>query len=204
MAVFIARLGTTAAAAHQIAASLSAVLYMVPLSLSIACSARVSFWIGRGDLAQARRLVGMGLGLMASLAISLAALLWLLHNQLPSLFSRNPEVASTAAALLLWVALYHVADAIQAMCAFLLRCYRVTLLPLFIYGSVLWGMGLTGGYWLTYVGWSEVGMLGLNWQATQSASSFWAAATLALTLVSLCFCGLLWRAVRRPVAALGA
>jgi hypothetical protein len=90
MAVFIARLGTTAAAAHQIAASLSAVLYMVPLSLSIACSARVSFWIGRGDLAQARRLVGMGLGLMASLAISLAALLWLLHNQLPSLFSRNP------------------------------------------------------------------------------------------------------------------
>jgi MATE family multidrug resistance protein len=146
----------------------------------------------------------MGLGLMASLAISLAALLWLLHNQLPSLFSRNPEVASTAAALLLWVALYHVADAIQAMCAFLLRCYRVTLLPLFIYGSVLWGMGLTGGYWLTYVGWSEVGMLGLNWQATQSASSFWAAATLALTLVSLCFCGLLWRAVRRPVAALGA
>jgi MATE family multidrug resistance protein len=204
MAVFIARLGTTAAAAHQIAASLSAVLYMVPLSLSIACSARVSFWIGRGDLAQARRLVGMGLGLMASLAISLAALLWLLHKQLPSLFSRNPEVASTAAALLLWVALYHVADAIQAMCAFLLRCYRVTLLPLFIYGAVLWGMGLTGGYWLTYVGWGEVGMLGLNWQATQSASSFWAAATLALTLVSLCFCGLLWRAVRRPVAALGA
>ncbi len=204
MAVFIARLGTTAAAAHQIAASLSAVLYMVPLSLSIACSARVSFWIGRGDLAQARRLVGMGLGLMASLAISLAALLWLLHNQLPSLFSRNPEVASTAAALLLWVALYHVADAIQAMCAFLLRCYRVTLLPLFIYGSVLWGMGLTGGYWLTYVGWSEVGMLGLNWQATQSASSFWAAATLALTLVSVFFCGLLWRAARRPVAAVGA
>ena len=204
MAVFIARLGTTAAAAHQIAASLTAVLYMVPLSLSIACSARVSFWIGRGDLAQARRLVGMGLGLMASLAISLAGLLWLWHNQLPSLFSRNPEVASTAAALLLWVALYHVADAIQAMCAFLLRCYRVTLLPLFIYGTVLWGMGLTGGYWLTYVGWSEVGMLGLNWQATQSASSFWTAATLALLLVSLCFCGLLWRAVRRPVASVGA
>jgi MATE family multidrug resistance protein len=144
------------------------------------------------------------LSLMATLAVSLAALLWLLNNQLPSLFSRNPEVAGTAAALLLWVALYHVADAIQAMCAFLLRCYRVTLLPLFIYGTVLWGMGLAGGYWLTYVGGSEEGMLGLNWQATQSASSFWTAATLALLLVSLCFCGLLWRAVRRPVAALGA
>jgi hypothetical protein len=47
-------------------------------------------------------------------------------------------------------------------------------------------------------------MLGLNWQATQSASSFWAAATLALTLVSVFFCGLLWRAARRPVAAVGA
>lgn len=204
MAIFIARLGTTAAAAHQIAASLSAMLYMVPLSLSIACSARVSYWIGRGDLAQARRLVGMGLGLMATLAVSLACLLWLLHSHLPALFSRNPQVATTAATLLLWVALHQVADAMQAMCAFLLRCYRVTLLPLFIYGTVLWGMGLAGGYWLAYIGMGEVVMLGQNWQATQSASSFWAAATLALTLVSVCFCGLLWRAVRRPVAAISA
>jgi MATE family multidrug resistance protein len=46
MALFIARQGTTAAAAHQIAANMAAVLYMVPLSLAIATSTRVSYWLG--------------------------------------------------------------------------------------------------------------------------------------------------------------
>ena len=54
MALFIARLGTLASAAHQVAANLAAVLYMVPLSLAIATSARVSFWLGAGDRAGAR------------------------------------------------------------------------------------------------------------------------------------------------------
>ena len=74
MAVFIARLGTEAAASHQIAASMTAVLYMVPLSLSIATSSRVSFWIGRGDPAQARHLVMLGMGLGLGCAIGLAGL----------------------------------------------------------------------------------------------------------------------------------
>jgi multidrug resistance protein, MATE family len=46
MALFIARQGTTASAAHQIASNLAALLYMVPLSLAIATSARVSYWLG--------------------------------------------------------------------------------------------------------------------------------------------------------------
>ena len=54
MALFIARLGTAASAAHQIASNLTAVAYMVPLSLAIATSARVSFWLGAGDAALAR------------------------------------------------------------------------------------------------------------------------------------------------------
>ena len=46
MALFIARMGTVAAASHQIASNVTAMLYMVPLSLSIATSARVSYWLG--------------------------------------------------------------------------------------------------------------------------------------------------------------
>lgn len=48
MALFIARQGALASAAHQIAANLAAVVYMVPLSLAIATSARVSYWRGAG------------------------------------------------------------------------------------------------------------------------------------------------------------
>ena len=42
MSLFIARLGVVASASHQIVANMAAVLYMVPLALSIASSARLS------------------------------------------------------------------------------------------------------------------------------------------------------------------
>ncbi len=194
MAVFIARLGAVAAGSHQIASSMTAVLYMVPLSLALATSARVSFWIGRGDPMQARRLVFMGLGLGLVCVLSTTALLAWLHREIASLYSRNTAVVEQAATLLLWVTVYHLADATQAMCIFLLRCYRVTLRPLLIYGFMLWGVGLAGGYWLAYVG----GSIG-PWTITAqgSASSFWMAATAALAVVALSFVALLYRAVER-------
>jgi MATE family multidrug resistance protein len=193
MALFIARLGTVAAASHQIAASMAAVLYMVPLSLAIACSARVSFWIGAGQPAQARRVVGLALSLSALSASALALLLWLLSQQIPAWYSRNPEVVLSASTLRAWVALYHLADSLQAVCAFLLRCYRITLMPLLIYSVLLWGLGLTGGYFLAYVG--TAGM-----PASQLPVSFWTAATLALTAVAGCFLTLLWHASRKAIS----
>ena len=48
--------------------------------------------------------------------------------------------------------LYHLADAVQALCVFVLRCYRVTVAPLVVYCVLLWGVGLGGGYLLAYRG----------------------------------------------------
>lgn len=193
MALFIARLGIVPAASHQIAASLAAMLYMVPLSLAIACSARLSYWIGAGDHTQARRVVRLALRLSMLSATGLASLLWALSTRIPAWYSANPEVVVTASALLVWVGFYHLADSVQAVCSFLLRCYRITLTPLLIYGVLLWGLGLAGGYVLTYVGTPAV-------PATQAPASFWWAATLALAVVAASFVGLLWRAVRQSPA----
>ena len=188
MAVFIARLGVTASASHQIAASMAAVLYMMPLSMAIACSARVSFWLGAGRPDHAKRIVLMGLKLTAAISIALAATLLIAKNSLAGFYSANPAIVSTASSLLFWVALYHLADCIQAVCAFLLRCYRINLAPLVLYGVLLWGFGLYGGYLLTYQG-----LFGLK--AMPSPSTFWIASSLALWLVAISFLILLWRAV---------
>ena len=190
MALFIARLGTTASASHQIAASLAAVLYMMPLSMAVACSARVSFWLGAGRPNHARQVVFMGLRLTALISVAFAAIISIAARTLASAYSGSPEVVALASALLVWVAFYHVADAMQALCAFLLRCYRITMTPLALYGVLLWGLGLYGGYQLAYVG-----MAGRV--ATQAASSFWAASTLAIALVAGCLLALLLHAVRR-------
>ena len=192
MALFIARLGTVASASHQIASSAAAVLYMMPLSMAIACSARVSFWLGSDRPDNAKRVVLLGVKLTALVSIGLAAIVLIANQWLAGLYSGNPAIVAIGATLLTWVAVYHMADAMQALCAFLLRCYRITLTPLLLYGVLLWGLGLYGGYRLTYTGIA-------GRAATQSASSFWAASTVAISLVAIGLLALLWRAVRRSL-----
>lgn len=192
MALFIARLGTAASASHQIAASMAALLYMMPLSMAIACSARVSFWLGAGKPVYAKRVVVLGLKLTMLLSIALAAIVAMCGRLLAGWYSVNPAVVALASTLLVWVAFYHVADATQALCAFLLRCYRITITPLALYGVLLWGLGLYGGYRLAYAGFAGV-------EATQSATSFWTASTLALGLVALSLLLVLWMAVSKSL-----
>jgi len=194
MALFIARLGTVASASHQIAASMASVLYMVPLSIAIASSARVSFWRGAGQPEQAARAVWTGFWLAALSAIGLFAILMIANTSLAGLYSRSPAVSVLASSLLLWVAVYHLGDAMQAVCAFLLRCYRITLTPLLLYGVTLWGLGLLGGYTLAYKG---IG----SWPALPSATSFWAASSAGMMLVALCLAALLGYTVRRSLRA---
>lgn len=198
MALFIARLGTAASASHQIAASVATVLYMMPLSLAVASSARVSYWLGAGQPDQARQVVFMALKLCALVSVGFLAIILISRQVLSAWYSATPDVVAMASALLVWVAFYHVADALQALCAFLLRCYRIALAPLIVYGVLLWGLGLYGGYRLAYVGLA-------GHAASQSASSFWLASTVAIGLVAACLLGLLLQAVgrERPTQASG-
>jgi multidrug resistance protein, MATE family len=197
MALFIARLGTQASASHQIAASMAAVLYMLPLSMAIACSARVSFWLGAGKPDLAKRVVLLGLKLTAAISVALAAALLIASSYIASWYSSNPVIIAIAASLLGWVAVYHLADSAQAVCAFLLRCYGVTVAPLVLYGVLLWGLGLYGGYLLTYEGLA-------GFAARPVPSSFWGVSSLALSLVALGFLGLLWRAVKQSTVVTAA
>jgi MATE family multidrug resistance protein len=185
MALFIARLGTVPLASHQIAANLAAVLYMVPLSLGIATSSRTSYWLGAANPRQARHTVLTGLKMTLAAALGLSGLLWLTREAIASAYASHLEVIDMASTLLAWVALYHLFDAVQAVCVFVLRCYRITLLPLLVYGVLLWGVGLGGGYGLAY--WT---VLPAPWPAP---ASFWATGTLALALTALLFSLLLRR-----------
>jgi multidrug resistance protein, MATE family len=189
MALFIARLGAVASASHQIAASLAAVMYMVPLALGIASSARTGYWLGAGQAHKARRAAGLGIALAIGAALMGAGLLFLGREQVAKAFSTDPGVVQAATAWLGWVALYHLADAVQAVCAFLLRCYRITLMPLLIYTALLWGVGLYGGYLLAYQG-----LAWMAWPMRASVDTFWMSSTAALALVSVLFAAMVWRA----------
>jgi MATE family multidrug resistance protein len=195
MALFIARMGTAALAAHQVASNVCATLYMMPLSMGIATSARVGYWLGRGDAAAARRALSIGLRMAIALALGLASLLWLVREPLANVYAATPAVAALAASLLAWVSVYHLADTMQAVSVFVLRCYRVTFVPLAVYGVLLWGIGLAGGYALTYRGVGDaLPPLGIP-------QAFWMTGSSALMITGIAFVLLLRYHARQPQPA---
>ena len=195
MSLFIARLGVVATASHQIVSNMAAVLYMVPLSLAIASSSRVSYWIGAGQMAKARQALRAGLNLILLLSICLAALIGWQRETIASLYTQSPEVAALAATLLLWLMVYHVADAVQVFTVFSLRCYNITVLPLITYTVLLWGLGLAGGYSVAYG--ANLDLSKLPWLSPQSPIAFWQTGSLALYITTGVLLPVLWRAAYR-------
>ena len=57
-----------------------------------------------------------------------------------------------------FVACYHFFDAIYTIVSGVLRSFNKTFIPTLILGSCLWGIGLCGGYFLTFDG--EFGVKG--------------------------------------------
>jgi MATE family multidrug resistance protein len=176
MALLISRMGEVAAASHQIASNMAALLYMVPLSFSIAISARLSYWRGAENQQAVHHCLKIGFQLVLSLAVVLASLLWLFNESIAHWYTKDLAVAQLATTLLAVIGVFHLLDALQTICFFVLRSFKVTIAPMLIYSIPLWGIGLTGGSYLAYDG------LG-PFSAMQSPTAFWYMNILALTLV---------------------
>lgn len=194
MALYVARQGSLSSASHQIAANLAAICYMVPLSLAIATSARVSYWRGAGDEAQASTLIQQCFKLALLIGIATAATLLIARTWIADIYTDSPQVLAMTSWLLICVAAYHVADCVQTYCIFVLRCYRVTVAPLVIYCLLLWGGGLGLGYWLTYRWQGAEGWR--HWQATPMP--LWVCSAAALFVTAMAFSSILHRAIRPP------
>ena len=197
MALFIARLGAYASGSHQIAANLAAFMFMLPLALGNAAAILVGHAVGanRYDRARATGIVAIGLGM--ALAVLTSSVLALAGERIAALYTPDPEVHRRAAILLLFVAAYHLFDALQAIAVNVLRGYKRTFVPMVIYAVVLWGVGLGGGYTL---GLTDLGLGRFGWPVPLGAPGFWAGAiagvALAGTLVTAYFLWMSRRIVR--------
>ncbi|NWK44207.1 MATE family efflux transporter [Ralstonia pickettii] len=192
MAIFIARLGTVVLAGHQIAANLGAVAYMVPLSLSIATSTLAAQSIGARDRVAARRISLNGIKLAVMCAIIVCATVLFLRHELVNLYTHDAAVLAIAVPLLPFIAFYQMFDALQVMTAFILRAYKIALIPTVIYALSLWGVGLGGGYVLGF------GLLGEFATPLRGAAGFWAANALSLMVAGALLVSYFNRVSRTP------
>ncbi len=173
MALFIARLGPEISAAHQIAANVAVFVFMVPLALGTATGVVVGQALGAGDGRRARHAGLLGLAVGCGAAAITGAAIGFAAGPLARTYTSDPQVAAAAAALLSIVAVYHIADAVQAVMAQVLRGYKRATVPMVIYAVALWGVGLGGGY-----------LLGLtdSFGPPRGAAGFWIAAVASLTI----------------------
>ncbi len=150
MAIFIARLGTTTLAGHQIAGNIGAVLYMTPLAIGVATSTLAAQALGGNRPAEARTLARHGILTAVTIACGFALAVFVLRPLIIGGYTPDPAVAVAAMPLVAIVALYHIFDALQVTTAFALRAYKVAVVPTVIYAVALWGVGLGGGYALGF------------------------------------------------------
>ena len=178
MSLFIARLGTTALAGHQIVANLGTVIYMVPLSLSIATMTLVSQSIGANKPERAEEIGWSSVFFTTATCITIGIAVWVFRMQLSDLYDPPAEVKAFAIPLFLFIAFYQVFDALQVTAAFILRAYRIAFWPMLIYAGSLWGVGLGGGYLLGFNVFGNVPNI------LQGANGFWASNSISLGLAA--------------------
>ena len=186
MSLFIARLGTTALAGHQIVANMGTVIYMVPLSLSIATMTLVSQSIGADKQERAEEIGWSSVFFTTALCILIGIGVWVFKFELLDLYDPPAEVKVFSVPLFLFIAFYQVFDALQVTAAFILRAYRIAFWPMLIYAGSLWGVGLGGGYLMGF------NVFGNTPTFLQGANGFWAGNSLSLGLAA-CFLLYLFR-----------
>ena len=148
IALLLAPLGATVVAGHQIALNFSSIVFMLPLSIGIAVSIRVGYYLGQDKLEISNLVTKIGLFIAFSLALFTAVITVLFKTQIALLYNNNPEVLALAGSLMFLAALYQLSDSIQVVAAGALRGYKDTQSAFYITLISYWAIGMTLGYTL--------------------------------------------------------
>jgi MATE family multidrug resistance protein len=152
-------LGTRELAGHQVAITLAALTFMVPLGVGAAASVRVGRAVGAGDAEGARAAASAayvcGVGFMGVTALAFLAF----PRPLAAMMTSDAAVIGIAATLLPVAGIFQVFDGAQAVGAGVLRGLGDTRVPLISMLGGYWLMGLPISAWLGFhTGMREVGL----------------------------------------------
>jgi MATE family multidrug resistance protein len=159
VAALCAKLGPVPLAGHQIALTMAALAYMVPLGISSAAAVRVGNAIGRGNLHSARH-AGWAAILLGAAFMSCAAAIFLaVPRQIARIFTPDPVVIHMGAALLLIAAAFALFDGLQTVATGALRGAGDTCNPMLATLVAYWLIGLPVGWVLCFrFGWGAQGL----------------------------------------------
>jgi MATE family multidrug resistance protein len=147
--LLMSRFNTSTIAAHQVALNFASLVYMIPLSISMALAILVGFEAGAGRFKDARQYCRIGIGFALVMAVCCAVLLLEYSDQVAGLYSKNEEVIRLGSRFLMYAAFFQLSDALAAPIQGTLRGYKDVMFA-FVSGLFsCWAIGLPVGYWLS-------------------------------------------------------
>jgi MATE family multidrug resistance protein len=130
--IFIGWISKEALAAHQIANQICDMTFMVILGIGSATTIRVSHQLGANNLHGVRMASNASIHLVLFINTIGAILMIGLRNQIPMLFTEDPEVIAIASKLVVLAGVLQLADGLQVVAASMLRGITDVKIPMFI------------------------------------------------------------------------
>lgn len=190
IALIIARLGTVAVAAHQIALNFSSLTFMIPMAIGTALTIQVGHAVGAKNFKEARAIGQNGVRFGVFIAILTGCLMIFASRWIASWYTQDADVLKLAGHLIVLAGVFQFSDITQVVNAGVLRGYKVTRLPMIIHMTAFWVIGMPLGYLLTF-GTDNFHGLGVR--------GYWIALTIALSFSALSLQFLFMRTSNRKV-----
>ena len=150
VALFIAKFGTETIAAHQAALNFSSLIYMLPLSFSLALTIVVGVEYGAKNYQGARDYVTIGLQTSLGIAGFYMLAEYFLREQIALIYTTNPDVVALVKVFLLYAIGWQAGDAIAAPIQGILRGYKDVDATFWASMLAYWGICLPLGLFLDY------------------------------------------------------
>ena len=150
VALFIAKFGTETIAAHQAALNFSSLIYMLPLSFSLALTLVVGVEYGAKNYQGARDYVTIGLQTSLGIAGFYMLAEYFLREQIALIYTTNPDVVALVKVFLLYAIGWQAGDAIAAPIQGILRGYKDVDATFWASMLAYWGICLPLGLFLDY------------------------------------------------------
>ena len=150
--LLMSQYSTITMAAYQIAINFASLLYMVPLSISMALTIAVGFEVGANRFKDARQYSYIGIGIAVIMAVLCAIGLFIFRYQVAGLYTEDRGVLKLAQDFLLYAIFFQLSDAIAAPIQGSLRGYKDVKITFIMALISYWIIGLPLGYILADYG----------------------------------------------------
>lgn len=139
---------TETIAAHQAAINFASLLYMIPLSISMALTIAVGFEVGGGRFKDAKQYSYLGIAVAVGMALLSALCLFIFNDAVASWYTSNEIVFDLIKVFLIYAIFFQLSDAIAAPIQGALRGYKDVNVTLVMSLISYWIIGLPSGFLL--------------------------------------------------------